>query len=61
MANSADLETRIGQLDWNGLRTLWTQIATGNANDWDAGKALEYLVIRAFEIDPAEKATVRYP
>jgi hypothetical protein len=27
----------------------------------EGGEAFEYLVIRAFEIDPLEPATVRYP
>jgi hypothetical protein len=61
MATSAQLEARIKQLDWDGLRALWTAIQAGTPPGWDGGEALEYLVIRAFEIDPVERATVRYP
>lgn len=62
MASAADLEARIkGITDWNGLRDLWAAIRLGNPPGWDAGEALEYLVIRAFELDPDEPALVRYP
>jgi hypothetical protein len=61
MATPAELEARIKLLDWNGLRTLWTAIQAGTPPGWEGGEALEYLVIRAFEIDPHEPAFVRYP
>ena len=61
MATPAELEARIKLLDWNGLRALWTAIQAGAPPEWAGGEALEYLVIRAFEIDPLEPATVRYP
>ena len=40
---------------------LWAAIEAGTSPGWESGEALEYLVIRAFEIDPDEPATVRYP
>jgi hypothetical protein len=40
---------------------LWAEIRAGTASGWERGDALEYLVIRAFEIDPVEPANVRYP
>jgi hypothetical protein len=61
MATPAKLEAKIKLLDWNGLRALWKAIQAGKPPGWEGGEALEYLVIRAFEIDPLEPATVRYP
>jgi hypothetical protein len=62
MATPAELEAKIKQItDWNGLRNLWAAIRAGTIPGWEAGEALEYLVIRAFELDPDEPATVRYP
>jgi hypothetical protein len=62
MATSAELEARIRQIeDWNGLRELWAIIRDGTPPGWVEGEALEYLIIRAFELDPEEPATVRYP
>jgi hypothetical protein len=48
----------IQSLDWEGLRLLWDQIMTRNTPGWDAGKAFEYLVLRAFQLDGAE---VKWP
>lgn len=62
MPSSAELEAKIKSIaDWDGLRGLWAEINAGTIDDWEAGKALEYLVIRAFELDPDEKPIVRYP
>lgn len=41
-----------------GLRTLWSRVEAGDVEDWPPGRALEYLLIRAFELDGAR---VRYP
>ena len=40
------------------LLTLWRSIKTGKTPGWPPGRALEYLIIRLFEID---KADVKYP
>lgn len=62
MPTSAELEAKIKRItDWSGLRGLWTELQSGTPLGWEAGEALEYLVIRAFELDPEEPATVRYP
>jgi hypothetical protein len=53
----ADYVRRVRRLDWQGLRDLWIQIEAGSAR-WAAGKALEHLVLRAFELSGA---TVRWP
>jgi len=54
---SVDYVDRIRQLDWPGLRRFWKQIEAG-ASGWPPGKALEHLVLRAFELSGA---TVRWP
>ena len=62
MATSAQLEAKIKLIaDWNGLRNLWNAVRAGATPGWENGEAMEYLVIRAFELDPDEPATVRYP
>jgi hypothetical protein len=62
MPTSAELEAKIKRItDWNGLRGLWAELQSGTPLGWEAGEALEYLVIRVFELDPEEPATVRYP
>jgi hypothetical protein len=48
----------IRRLQHAGLWRLWKEIAAGATPDWPAGKAFEYLVLRAFEIEGAE---LRYP
>lgn len=35
--------------DWSGLDGFWNRIKAGDSG-WDPGKALEYLIIRAFEL-----------
>ncbi|HUY92587.1 MAG TPA: hypothetical protein VMV10_27860 [Pirellulales bacterium] len=62
MSSSAELEAKIKLIaDWDGLRGLWAEVKAGTPGGWEDGKALEYLVIRAFELDPDEKPIVRYP
>jgi hypothetical protein len=61
MATPAELEARIRLLDWAGLTALWANIKAGTTTGWDAGEALEYLVLRAFELDRSEHVLVRYP
>ncbi|MEA5485452.1 MULTISPECIES: restriction endonuclease [Pseudanabaena] len=58
MATAAEYESIIKSLQWDGLRSLWYEIAKRDTPSWESGKAFEYLVIRAFELDGAE---VRYP
>jgi hypothetical protein len=61
MASLKELEAKIKLLNWEGLRQLWAAIQSNITPEWGAGEALEYLVIRAFEIDPDEPANVNYP
>lgn len=49
------LRTRARRLSWSGLVALWREINSGEGTpSWPAGKALEYLLLRAFEIDGAK-------
>jgi hypothetical protein len=45
-------------LDRAGLINLWDQIEARNTPGWEDGKAFEYLILRAFEL---EQAVVKYP
>ena len=59
MASAEEYEKRIQAYDnWDKLTTFWQEIQNKSTPDWDAGKALEYFILRAFEL---EKAVVRYP
>jgi hypothetical protein len=49
-----DYERMIQSLQWDELRTLWDNIENRSTPGWDAGKAFEYLVLRAFQLDGAE-------
>jgi len=44
--------------DLEELKVLWQDIQNKNTPDWGAGKALEYFLLRAFELEEAE---VSYP
>lgn len=46
------------KLDWIGLRLLWVKIESGSAGGWGPGRAMEHLVLRAFELSGAD---VRWP
>jgi len=58
MAGDAQYAEAICRMGRDELLALWEQIVAGNTPGWAAGKAFEYLVLRAFELDGAE---VRYP
>jgi hypothetical protein len=54
LPSAAEYQAAIQKLDWDGLQNLWERIETrSTAPDWAAGKAFEYLVLRAFELDGA--------
>ena len=48
----------IRSYDRRKLRKFWNQIKAGNTPGWAAGKALEYMLVRAFDLEGAE---VVYP
>jgi hypothetical protein len=57
MTTDAEYQARIITYNWDDLRILWLEIKTkSTSNFWDEGKALEYLVLRAFQLDGAEVA-----
>jgi hypothetical protein len=58
MTSSTEYEKRISQYGWDELIDLWEAITTGDTSEWAPGKAFEYLVLRAFQLDQAE---VRWP
>lgn len=57
MTTAAQYEAMIQSLQWDDLRSLWQKIKQRNTPEWGSGKAFEYLVIRAFQLDGAQ---VRY-
>lgn len=58
MATESEYQKRVEHYGWAELSNLWQSIQQNNTPDWADGKALEYLILRAFEL---EKAEVRYP
>src|SRR3954467_2820051 len=52
MADNPELVTQIKLLDWAGVRQLWSEVQAGT-DVWDPGKAFEYLILRAFDLDGA--------
>ncbi|MFM5983876.1 MAG: restriction endonuclease, partial [Sphaerospermopsis kisseleviana] len=57
MTSDAEYKARITSYNWDDLIKLWSEIkAKKTSNFWDAGKALEYLILRAFQLDGAEIA-----
>ena len=58
MSTERDYTDRIRQLDHNDLLALWCRIVARDTPEWDGGKAFEYLILRAFEL---ESATIQYP
>lgn len=46
--------SRIVACDWPDLRKLWAAIESGSTTEWAPGKAFEYLVLRAFQLEGAE-------
>jgi hypothetical protein len=58
MPTNPQYEAVAKRLQRPGLFRLWRQIVEGNTSGWGPGKAFEYLIIRAFELEGAE---VTYP
>ncbi len=58
MTSSAEYQSRIATFDRDDLLRLWGAVETGGTPGWEPGRAMEYLVLRAFEIEGAE---VRWP
>jgi hypothetical protein len=58
MPSEIDYQQRIATYAYPQLLELWAQVQIGETPGWDPGKAFEYLVMRAFEL---EGAAVAYP
>ena len=58
MATNAEYQSRIQTFDRSQLLTLWDHIQNNDTPNWEPGRSLEYLVVRAFELEGAE---VAYP
>lgn len=60
MTRKRDEEYRalIQGFEWDALLELWTSVKSGDTAGWDPGRAFEYLVLRAFELEGAD---VRWP
>jgi hypothetical protein len=58
MATELEYQERIERYDWTELGELWESIQKSDTPNWANGKALEYLILRAFQLEEAE---VRYP
>jgi len=56
----AEYRSMVRALDHAGLVRLWDGIEGGNTPGWGPGKAFEYSVLRAFELEAAE-VTWPYP
>jgi hypothetical protein len=54
MPTGAEYEAKIASYNWDDLVNLWNQIESGNTPGWDSGKALEYLILLAFQLEGAE-------
>lgn len=54
MASENEYARRIGHCDWTALLDLWESIQAENTRGWAPGKAFEYLVLRAFQLEGAD-------
>jgi hypothetical protein len=54
----AEYELTIKTLDRPQLLRLWEHVLDGNTPGWPPGKAFEYLILRAFEL---ENARIKWP
>lgn len=54
MTSHSEYAIRAREMDWSALRRLWLAVKAGHTPGWPPGKAFEYLVLRAFELDGAE-------
>ena len=58
MASENEYKRRIDKYDLARLLHLWEAVKAGNTPDWEPGKAFEYLVLRAFQLEGAD---IRWP
>ncbi|MEN8217950.1 MAG: restriction endonuclease [Pseudomonadota bacterium] len=58
MSEEIKYKYKISQYQWDDLLNLWEAIKNGNTPEWSPGKAFEYLIVRAFQLEGAD---VIYP
>ncbi len=58
MPTEREYQTKIKAFTWEDLRGLWDAIQQQVTPGWEPGKALEYLILRTFQL---ERADVRWP
>lgn len=58
MVADRDYIERVKDYNWADVARLWDGVAQCSTPDWDAGKALEYVVLKGFELSGA---SVRWP
>ncbi len=51
MPTREEYATQAQALGWADLRELWNQIKLRHTPNWAPGKAFEYLILRAFQLD----------
>lgn len=54
MPDPTNYKTRIESYGWDELRQLWQVIQAKNTPDWPIGKAFEYLILSAFQLESAD-------
>jgi hypothetical protein len=59
MNRNTEYEKKISEYGWDALLSLWKQIEDRKSDsEWGAGRAYEYLILRAFQLDGLK---VRWP
>jgi hypothetical protein len=58
MSKESEYEQRIAQYNREGLLNFWKAIEMGDTPGWESGRALEYLILRAFQLEGIE---IRWP
>lgn len=54
MSQEYNYQEKVLHYEHTGLLELWQGIEAGKTPGWGAGKALEYLILRAFQLEGAE-------
>ncbi|PTL85328.1 restriction endonuclease [Vitiosangium sp. GDMCC 1.1324] len=58
MGSEEEYKSRIRTMGWARLRAFHDRLVQGRVQNWEPGKAFEYLILRAFEL---EGAVVTWP
>lgn len=53
MTTEREYRDKISQYGWDDLLALWKDIEDDNTPGWGPGKAFEYLIVRAFQLEGA--------